>query len=106
MVEPYGTGADFTQHRTRMRYDQQRVPCLAEAHHFLEVFLLKCPIADSEHFIHNQHIGIDVHCYGKSEPHHHARRIGPQRFMYEIAELCKLDDLIEQHFGSKTTRSE
>ncbi len=54
--------------------------------------LLKLRVADSEHFIDNQDIRLDVHGYRESKSHPHAGRQVFDRGIDEIANSRKLDD--------------
>src|SRR6185436_13379900 len=38
---------------------------------------------------------LDVHCYGETEPHVHARGVGPNGNVLELLQLCEVDDLLE-----------
>ena len=52
-------------------------------------------VADGEHFVDEQHFGIDVNRDRESEPHVHAGRVGLDRRVDELRELGELDDLVE-----------
>ena len=52
-------------------------------------------VADGEHLVHEQDVGIDVDRHGKTEPHVHAGRVGLDRRVDEVLELGELDDLVE-----------
>ena len=52
-------------------------------------------VADREHFVDEQHVGIDVNRDGESEPHVHAGRVGLHRRVDELLQLGELDDLVE-----------
>ena len=47
-----------------------------------------------------------MHRHGKGKTHHHARRIGAQRFVYELTELRKFHNLAEESIGSLPAQSQ
>ena len=52
-------------------------------------------VADGEHFVHEQHVGIDVNRDREAEAHVHAGRVGLHRRVDELLHLGELDDLVE-----------
>ena len=52
-------------------------------------------VADGEHLVDEQHVGIDVDRDGEPEPHVHAGRVGLHRRVDELLQLGELDDLVE-----------
>jgi len=52
-------------------------------------------VADGEHFVDQQHVGVDVNCNGEPEAHVHPGRVGLHRRVDELAQLGKVDDLVE-----------
>ena len=78
-----------------MGHNQKGVPRLAEVHHSVEAFLLKCPIADAEDFVDNQQVRIEVCGDRECKTHDHPTGVRSKRFMDEISEFGKLHNLIE-----------
>src|SRR2546427_11473266 len=83
-----------------MGHNKQSVTRLAKAHHFRKAFLLKRLISDRKYFVYNQDIRINMHRHGKGKTHHHACRVGAQRFVYKLTELRKFHNLAEESIGS------
>ncbi len=52
-------------------------------------------VADGQHLVHQQDIGVDVNRDGKAQAHVHAGGVGLHRCVDEVLELGKLDDLVE-----------
>ena len=52
-------------------------------------------VADGQHLVDEQHVGIDVNRHGEAQPHVHAGRVGLDRRVDEVLELGELDDLVE-----------
>ena len=52
-------------------------------------------VADGEHLVDQQHVGIDVDRDGEAEAHVHAGRVGLHRRVDELPQLGELDDLVE-----------
>ena len=52
-------------------------------------------VADRQHFVDEQHVGVDVDGHGEAEAHVHARRVGLDRRVDEVLQLGELDDLVE-----------
>ena len=52
-------------------------------------------VADGEHLVDEQHVGIDVNRHREAEPHVHAGRVGLHRRVDEVLQLGELDDLVE-----------
>ena len=80
-----------------MRHKQQG-PLLTEAPQKAHAFLHKVCIAHGQRLIDDQYIRIDMCYYGKSEPHHHTTRVGLDRLIQEITNICELDDTFEPLF--------
>jgi hypothetical protein len=52
-------------------------------------------VADGQHLVQQQHIGLDVRGDRECQPHHHAARVGAHRHVDELLELREGDDPIE-----------
>src|SRR5277367_894369 len=63
--------------------------------HFLEASILKHDIADAQHFVHDQDVGIDVRRHGEPQPGVHAGRVSFYRSIDEVGETRELHDGVE-----------
>ena len=63
--------------------------------HALEALLLERLVADREHLVDEQDVGLDVDGDGEAEAHVHARRVVLHRRVDELLELGEGDDLVE-----------
>ena len=50
---------------------------------------------DSQHLVHHQHVGVDIHGHGEAQPHVHARRVELHLVVDELLELGEGHDLVE-----------
>ena len=78
-----------------MRHQQDRLPAPAELSELVEALVREAFVADREHLVDEQHVGIDVDCHRESEAHVHPGRIGLHRRIDELAQLGEVDDLVE-----------
>ena len=70
-------------------------PRLLELEDLAEALALKRLVADGEHLVEQQHVGLEVRRDGEAEPHVHAGRVRPHRQVDEPLELGERDDLVE-----------
>ena len=52
-------------------------------------------VADGEHLVDEQHVGVEVDGDGEPEAHVHARRVVLDRLVDELGELGEVDDVVE-----------
>ena len=78
-----------------MRHEQDRLAAALELRELVEALVREALVADGEHFVDEQHVGIDVNRDRETEPHVHAGRVGLDRRVDEILELGELDDFVE-----------
>ena len=52
-------------------------------------------VADREHLVDQQHVGVEVRGDREAEPHEHAARVRLDRHVDEVAELGELDDALD-----------
>ena len=78
-----------------MRDEQDRLAAAAELRELVEALVREALVADREHFVDQQHVGIDVDRDGEAQPHVHAGRVGLDRRVDELAQLGEVDDLVE-----------
>ena len=60
-----------------------------------EALLLERLVADGEHLVEQQHVGLHVHRDREAEPHVHPGGVGPHRHVGEGLELGEGDDLVQ-----------
>ena len=61
----------------------------------VEALLLERRVADGEHLVEEQHVGVDLDRDRVGEPHLHPRRVVLQLLVDEALELGERDDLVE-----------
>ena len=71
------------------------MPRRRELGELVEALVREALVADGEHLVDEQHVGIDVDRDGEPEPHVHAGRVRLHRRVDEVLELGELDDLVE-----------
>src|SRR6185295_2097391 len=60
-----------------------------------EALLLELRVADGEHFVHDEDLGLEVRRDGEREAHVHAARVALHRRVEEPLDLGERDDLVE-----------
>jgi hypothetical protein len=60
-----------------------------------EALFLEVLIADGQHFVDDQDVGIYMYCNGKCQAHVHAARVSAKGLLDEIADSGEFDDCIE-----------
>ena len=75
--------------------DDERLAVVAVVGELLHAPLLERRVADGEHLVDDQDLGIDVDRDGEAETHEHARRVVLDRGVDEPLEPGELDDLVE-----------
>ena len=78
-----------------MRHQQNRLSPALELAELVQALVRESFVSDREHFVHEQHIGVDVNRHRKSQAHIHAGRVGLHRRVDELLQLGELDDPIE-----------
>jgi hypothetical protein len=95
LVEPQRLVAEPEHEVERMRDEHHRAalpPHLAE---LVETLVREGFVADRQHFVDEQHVGIDVDGHGEAEPHVHAGRVRLDRRLDELLQPGERDDLVE-----------
>src|SRR5262249_39688898 len=67
----------------------------ADVLHLADALALEGGVADREHFVHEQHFGIEMGGHGEGEAHAHAARIVLHGRVEEALHLGEVDDLVE-----------
>ena len=78
-----------------MRDEQNRLAAALELGELVQALVREALVADREHLVDQQHVGIDVDRDGESQPHVHAGRVGLDRRVDELLHLGEVDDLVE-----------
>ena len=94
-VQPQRLVAEALDQAERVRHQQDRLAAPLELGELVEALVGEAFVADGEHFVDEQHVGIDVDRDRETQPHVHARRVGLHRRVDEVAQLGELDDLVE-----------
>ena len=94
-VQPQRRVAEPLDKGQRMRDQENRLPAAAKLRELVQALVGEAFVADRQHFVDEQHVGIDVNRHGEPEPHVHARRVGLHRGVDELAQLGKIDNLVE-----------
>ena len=71
------------------------LPLAAELGELLGALALELLVADGEHLVDEQDVGVDVDRDREPEPHVHARRVVLHRRVDEVLEAGEVDDLVE-----------
>ena len=77
-----------------VRDEQDRSAAVLELGDLAEALALELLVADGEHLVEQQHVGLDVRGDREAEPHEHAGRVGAHREVDELLELGERDDLV------------
>ena len=75
--------------------EQDGLAATLELGELVEALVGEALVADGEHLVDQQDVGIDVDRHRKAEAHVHARRVGLHRRVDELLHLGELDDLVE-----------
>ena len=78
-----------------MRDEDDRAAALLELEDLAEALALERLVADGEHLVEQQHVGLDVRRDREAEPHVHPRRVRPHRQVDELLEPGERDDLVQ-----------
>ena len=71
-VEPQRLVAEPIDETERVRHQQDCLAAAFEVGELIEALVRESLVTDSEDFVHEQYVGIDVNRDGKPEPHVHA----------------------------------
>ena len=82
-----------------MRDEDDRPAALLELEDLAEALALELLVADREHLVEQQHVGLEVRRDREAEPHVHPRRVRADREVDEPLELGEGDDLVHAARG-------
>ena len=94
-VQEHGAVAEALDAGHVMRHEDDRAALGLQALELAEALLLEGGIADGEHLVHQQDVGLDLHRDRERQPHRHPRRVVAQVEVHELLELGERDDLVE-----------
>ena len=63
--------------------------------HLAEALLLELDVADGEHLVDEEDLGLEVRGDGEREPHLHPARVALDRSVEEALDTGELDDVVE-----------
>ena len=95
LVDPRRVLAQLVDLAEAVADEHDRAPVAAELVDLLGAPALEALVADREHLVDQQHLGLDVGGDGEAEPHEHARRVVLDRRVDELLEPGELDDVVE-----------
>ena len=75
--------------------EQDRLAAALELRELVEALVGEALVADRQHLVDQEHVGIDVDRHREAQPHVHAGRVGLHRRVDEVLHLGELDDLVE-----------
>jgi hypothetical protein len=78
-----------------VRGDDERPARGAKRAQTIQAFLLEAGVADRQHFVDDQDLGVEVHGGGEGEAQEHTRRIRAHRLLDVALELGEFDDRVE-----------
>ena len=78
-----------------VRHDDDGKPAARELADAAEGALLKAHVADGEHLVDDQDIGLEMRGDGEAEARVHAARVALDRRVDELGDAGELDDLVE-----------
>ena len=87
--------AEPLDRRRVVRDEHDRAAGLLELEDLAEALALERLVADREHLVEQQHLGLDVRGDREAETHVHPRRVRAHRQVDEVLEPGERDDLVE-----------
>ena len=76
-------------------------PLLRHVAHLAQAFLLERGVADGQHLVDQQDLGLEMGGDGEAEPHVHAAGVALDRRVEELLDLGEGDDLVELALRSR-----
>ena len=76
-------------------HEQDRPSLLLEPRKLVEALLLEVGVADREHLVDQQDVGVDLDRGRECEPDVHPRRVVLELEVHEVLELGERDDVVE-----------
>ena len=83
-------------HRVHVvRDEEDRRAAAADARELVVALLLEGGVADGEHLVDEQDVGVDLDHHREGQAHEHARRVVLELEVDELAQLGEVDDAVE-----------
>ncbi len=98
-LEQHRAVAEALDRRHVVRHEDDRLALGLEAVELLEALLLERGVADRQHLVDQQHVGVDLDRDREGEPHRHPRRVVLELEVEELLELGERDDVVEARLG-------
>ena len=95
MVDEDRARAQIDDRRQVVRDEDERDAARDQLAHAVDALLLEADVADAEHFVDEQHVGVEVRGDREAEPRVHARRVALDRRVDELADAGEVDDRVE-----------
>src|SRR5581483_10843885 len=95
VLQPHDLLAHLAHRAQRMRHEHDRLAVGAQLRELLAALRLELLVADGEHFVDQQDVGIHVDGHGETQPYVHTGRVVLHRGVDEPGEAGELDDLVE-----------
>src|SRR5512141_2109159 len=95
MFQQDAPGTQLTNRLCVVAHKENRPAVAGNVFHFAETFLLERGVTDSEHFVNEQDLGLEMRRDSKREPGVHARAVPFRRSVDELLDLGEAHDLLE-----------
>ena len=95
VVEHDGAAAHLAHGLDVVGDEHDRPPLVLELADATDALRLEHLVADGEHLVDEQHVGIEVDRHGETEAHVHPRRVVLHRLVDELGEVGEGDDVVE-----------
>ena len=99
LLEQHRAVAEALDRAHVVRHEEDRAALLLQPEELVEALLLEAGVADREHLVDQQHVGIDLDRDREREAHRHARGVVLQPHVEEVLELGEGDDRVEARLG-------
>ena len=88
-----------------VRHEHHRAALRAQPGELVEALLLEGGVADGEHLVDQEDVGVHLDHHGEGEPHEHAGRVVLEPQVGELLELRELEHLVEPRAGPRAARA-
>ena len=105
VVDDDRAGAELEDRRQVVRDEHQRDAARDQLAHPLDALVLERGVADAQHLVDEQDVGIEVGGDREAEPRVHAGRVALDLGVDELADAGELDDLVELAARSRRASS-
>src|SRR5258706_14295687 len=88
-VDPKRAAANRLNRRHVVAHEENRPPFIGDLFHLAEALALKLGIADGEHLVDDEDLGVEMRRHGEGETHVHAARVVFERRLEELLHSCE-----------------